>query len=170
VPCTGVQAWSKQLANGRPSVCAGVLFRARKGRACVLGGHELALLVGPAWHLVVRHKYACAEGYDSHPQLGSHTWLYTHKLSTPAHELMRTRSHAHARAQPQEKTTLKLDFSAEGIFGGSLVGVKGNDYIVFYDWEVRRRRVVQPGGVPAADPSQGPRQPIATYSKPIANL
>jgi coatomer subunit beta' len=36
----------------------------------------------------------------------------------------------------QEKTTLKLDFNAEGIFGGSLVGVKSADYIVFYDWEV----------------------------------
>ncbi|KAF5839138.1 coatomer WD associated region-domain-containing protein [Dunaliella salina] len=35
----------------------------------------------------------------------------------------------------QEKTTLKLDFNAEGIFGGSLVGVKSGDYIVFYDWE-----------------------------------
>eukprot|EP00967_Tisochrysis_lutea_P018998 scaffold21570_cov19-Tisochrysis_lutea.AAC.1 len=37
----------------------------------------------------------------------------------------------------QEKTTLKLDFNAEGIFGGSLVGVKSGEYIVFYDWEVR---------------------------------
>ena len=41
-----------------------------------------------------------------------------------------------ARVCPQEKTTLKLDFQAEGIFGGSLVGVKASDYIVFYDWDV----------------------------------
>mmetsp|Transcript_1936 Transcript_1936/g.2994 ORF Transcript_1936/g.2994 Transcript_1936/m.2994 type:complete len:1036 (+) Transcript_1936:110-3217(+) len=37
----------------------------------------------------------------------------------------------------QEKTTLKLDFSAEGIFGGALIGVKSADFVVFYDWEGR---------------------------------
>mmetsp|Transcript_31249 Transcript_31249/g.69528 ORF Transcript_31249/g.69528 Transcript_31249/m.69528 type:complete len:1001 (-) Transcript_31249:4758-7760(-) len=35
----------------------------------------------------------------------------------------------------QEKHTLKLDFSAEGIYGGALVGVRSSDFIVFYDWE-----------------------------------
>ena len=36
---------------------------------------------------------------------------------------------------PQEKTTLKLDFNAEGIYGGVLIGVRSADFIVFYDWE-----------------------------------
>eukprot|EP00197_Chlamydomonas_leiostraca_P003888 CAMPEP_0202868228 /NCGR_PEP_ID=MMETSP1391-20130828/10511_1 /ASSEMBLY_ACC=CAM_ASM_000867 /TAXON_ID=1034604 /ORGANISM="Chlamydomonas leiostraca, Strain SAG 11-49" /LENGTH=917 /DNA_ID=CAMNT_0049548365 /DNA_START=115 /DNA_END=2865 /DNA_ORIENTATION=- len=37
----------------------------------------------------------------------------------------------------QEKTTLKLDFSAEGVHGGALVGVRAADFVVFYDWEGR---------------------------------
>ena len=35
----------------------------------------------------------------------------------------------------QEKTTLKIDFNAEGIYGGVLIGVRSADFIVFYDWE-----------------------------------
>jgi coatomer subunit beta' len=37
----------------------------------------------------------------------------------------------------QEKATVKLDFTAEGIYGGTLVGVRSTDFVVFYDWEVR---------------------------------
>lgn len=40
-------------------------------------------------------------------------------------------------SQAQEKTTLKLDFNAEAIYGGVLVGVRTNDFVVFYDWEGR---------------------------------
>jgi hypothetical protein len=36
----------------------------------------------------------------------------------------------------QEKTTLKLDFAAEGIHGGALIGVRTNEFVVFYDWDV----------------------------------
>ena len=38
-------------------------------------------------------------------------------------------------APSQEKTTLKIDFNAEGIYGGVLIGVRSADFIVFYDWE-----------------------------------
>ncbi|KAG1667995.1 hypothetical protein FOA52_000639 [Chlamydomonas sp. UWO 241] len=34
-----------------------------------------------------------------------------------------------------EKLVLKLDFAAEGIFGGQLVGVRSADFVVFYDWD-----------------------------------
>lgn len=37
----------------------------------------------------------------------------------------------------QDKTTLKTDFNVEGVHGGALVGVRSNDFIVFYDWEGR---------------------------------
>ncbi|GLC41850.1 hypothetical protein PLESTM_001257800 [Pleodorina starrii] len=37
----------------------------------------------------------------------------------------------------QEKHSLALGFNAEGIHGGSLVSVRGSDFIVFYDWEGR---------------------------------
>ncbi|KAJ9505015.1 hypothetical protein QJQ45_029931, partial [Haematococcus lacustris] len=36
----------------------------------------------------------------------------------------------------QEKTVLNLDFKAEGIYGGALVGVKSADFIIFYNWEL----------------------------------
>ena len=36
-----------------------------------------------------------------------------------------------------DKTTLKTDFNVEGVHGGALVGVRSNDFIVFYDWEGR---------------------------------
>ncbi|MEW5305809.1 MAG: hypothetical protein WDW36_008326 [Sanguina aurantia] len=44
-----------------------------------------------------------------------------------------------------EKNTVKLDFTAEGIHGGALVGVRSAEYIVFFDWDgsiVRRIDVV----------------------------
>eukprot|EP01025_Chloroclados_australasicus_P014962 TRINITY_DN17088_c0_g2_i2.p1 TRINITY_DN17088_c0_g2~~TRINITY_DN17088_c0_g2_i2.p1 ORF type:complete len:950 (-),score=124.80 TRINITY_DN17088_c0_g2_i2:478-2916(-) len=34
----------------------------------------------------------------------------------------------------QEKSSLKIDFSAQGIHGGWLLGVRGQDFICFYDW------------------------------------
>ena len=34
----------------------------------------------------------------------------------------------------QEKKTIKYSFSAESIYGGALIGISGNDFIVFYDW------------------------------------
>lgn len=34
----------------------------------------------------------------------------------------------------KEALTIKLAFSAEGIYGGQLLGVRGQDFIVFYDW------------------------------------
>jgi coatomer subunit beta' len=35
----------------------------------------------------------------------------------------------------QERTTLKPDFSAEGIYGGHLLGVRGASGLSFYDWQ-----------------------------------
>jgi len=35
----------------------------------------------------------------------------------------------------KEKKAFKPPFSAEGIFGGALLGVKGQDFICFYDWD-----------------------------------
>lgn len=37
----------------------------------------------------------------------------------------------------QEKHSLSLGFNAEGIHGGSLVSVRGSDFVVFYDWDGR---------------------------------
>lgn len=34
----------------------------------------------------------------------------------------------------QEKQTLKVDFSAEGLYGGGLIGVRSNEFVCFYDW------------------------------------
>eukprot|EP00124_Ichthyophonus_hoferi_P003757 Ihof_evm2s349 gene=Ihof_evmTU2s349 len=46
----------------------------------------------------------------------------------------------------KERQTLKIDFSAEGIFGGPLVGVRSSNSLAFYDWEttslVRRIEIV----------------------------
>ncbi len=42
----------------------------------------------------------------------------------------------------QEKTTIKLDFSADGLYGGALIGAKCADFVVFYDWEGRLVRRV----------------------------
>eukprot|EP00798_Chlamydomonas_sp_ICE-L_P021129 gene21129-28016_t len=45
----------------------------------------------------------------------------------------------------QEKSTLSIDYSAEGVYGGALIGVKGQDFIVFYDWEGRIVRRIDVG-------------------------
>eukprot|EP01026_Neomeris_dumetosa_P007818 TRINITY_DN12423_c0_g1_i4.p1 TRINITY_DN12423_c0_g1~~TRINITY_DN12423_c0_g1_i4.p1 ORF type:complete len:889 (+),score=158.35 TRINITY_DN12423_c0_g1_i4:94-2760(+) len=46
----------------------------------------------------------------------------------------------------QEKQSVKIDFSAQGIYGGHLLGVRGQDFICFYDWSsgqiIRRIDVV----------------------------
>jgi coatomer subunit beta' len=34
----------------------------------------------------------------------------------------------------KEKATLRVDFAADGLYGGALVGVKGPDFVCFYDW------------------------------------
>lgn len=34
----------------------------------------------------------------------------------------------------QEKDSIKLDFAAEGLHGGQLIGVRSADFICFYDW------------------------------------
>lgn len=50
---------------------------------------------------------------------------------------------------PQEKHTISLGFTAEGISGGALVSARGTDFIVFYDWDgkvVRRIDVAVGGG------------------------
>ena len=41
--------------------------------------------------------------------------------------------------------TLKLDFPAEGVYGGALVGVSSADFIVFFDWEGRVVRRIDVG-------------------------
>lgn len=33
-----------------------------------------------------------------------------------------------------EKQALKVDFTAEGLHGGALIGVRSNDFVCFYDW------------------------------------
>lgn len=38
----------------------------------------------------------------------------------------------------QEKNSLKLTYSAEAIFGGTLLAVKGHDFVMFYDWSEGR--------------------------------
>jgi coatomer subunit beta' len=35
----------------------------------------------------------------------------------------------------EKNVSIRLFFSAEGIFGGPLLGVKSNSFLVFYDWE-----------------------------------
>ena len=35
----------------------------------------------------------------------------------------------------KEKKAVKLNFSAEGIFGGMLLGVRAGSFLCFYDWE-----------------------------------
>ncbi|KAL4457362.1 hypothetical protein ABPG75_012227 [Micractinium tetrahymenae] len=50
----------------------------------------------------------------------------------------------------KEALTIKVPFSAEAIYGGQLLGVKGQDFIVFYDWatgKVVRRIDVAARGV-----------------------
>lgn len=46
----------------------------------------------------------------------------------------------------KEKSPISTSYSAEGIFGGSLLGIKSSSFLVFYDWEtggcVRRIDVV----------------------------
>lgn len=55
----------------------------------------------------------------------------------------------------EEKTSLTPPFSVEAIFGGALLGVRGRDCLVFYDWEtltvVRRIDDVAPSKVYWAD-------------------
>lgn len=33
---------------------------------------------------------------------------------------------------------MKTDFSAEGIFGGTLLGIRSRDFVCLYDWETTR--------------------------------
>jgi hypothetical protein len=35
----------------------------------------------------------------------------------------------------KEIKTFRPNFSAEGLFGGTLIGVKGKDFVCLYDWE-----------------------------------
>eukprot|EP00877_Chromochloris_zofingiensis_P000490 jgi/Chrzof1/10441/UNPLg00368.t1 len=35
----------------------------------------------------------------------------------------------------KEEKTLAIDFAVEGMYGGALIGVKGHDFICFYDWD-----------------------------------
>jgi coatomer subunit beta' len=46
----------------------------------------------------------------------------------------------------KEKTVVKPDFSAEGIFGGTLLGVRSSNSLAFYDWEttdlIRRIEII----------------------------
>jgi hypothetical protein len=46
-----------------------------------------------------------------------------------------------------EKLTLSIDYGMEGLHGGALVGVRGTDFVVFYDWADGRlvRRIDVPG-------------------------
>jgi hypothetical protein len=46
-----------------------------------------------------------------------------------------------------EKATLKIEYSIEGMHGGALIGVRGTDFVVFYDWSDGRlvRRIDVPG-------------------------
>ncbi|WIA18293.1 hypothetical protein OEZ85_009758 [Tetradesmus obliquus] len=37
-----------------------------------------------------------------------------------------------------EKAALKVEYAVEGIHGGALVGVRGTDFVCFYDWEEGR--------------------------------
>lgn len=39
------------------------------------------------------------------------------------------------RSFKEKPVNLKIPFSAEGIFGGNLLAIKSNSFIVFYDWE-----------------------------------
>jgi coatomer subunit beta' len=34
----------------------------------------------------------------------------------------------------KEKTTLKTTFSAEGVFGGAVLGVRSGTFLCLYDW------------------------------------
>lgn len=46
----------------------------------------------------------------------------------------------------KEKNPISTNYAAEGIFGGSLLGIKSSTFLIFYDWEtggvVRRVDVV----------------------------
>lgn len=46
----------------------------------------------------------------------------------------------------QEKKSFRPSFSAEGMYGGALLGIRSNDLVCFYDWAecrvVRRIDVV----------------------------
>jgi coatomer subunit beta' len=46
----------------------------------------------------------------------------------------------------KEKAPISTNYAAEGIFGGSLLGIKSSTFLIFYDWEtggcVRRVDVV----------------------------
>jgi coatomer subunit beta' len=44
----------------------------------------------------------------------------------------------------KEALTIRTPFSAEGIYGGQLLGVRAQDFITFYDWATGKV-----GGVPA---------------------
>jgi coatomer subunit beta' len=35
----------------------------------------------------------------------------------------------------QERKSIRPNFSAEGIFGGTLLAIKSSEFIVFYDWQ-----------------------------------
>ena len=35
----------------------------------------------------------------------------------------------------KEKQVVKLNFSAEGIFGGACLGIRSGNFLCFYDWE-----------------------------------
>jgi coatomer subunit beta' len=50
------------------------------------------------------------------------------------------------KAFKEKQTSIRFSFSAEGIYGGALLGVRSNNFLIFYDWNtgnvVRRVDVV----------------------------
>jgi Coatomer WD associated region len=42
----------------------------------------------------------------------------------------------------KETSVIKPGFSAEGIYGGALLGIKGSDFVAFHDWSGAVRRSV----------------------------
>lgn len=42
----------------------------------------------------------------------------------------------------KEALTIKVAFTAEAIYGGQLLGVKGQDFVVFYDWATGKVRAL----------------------------
>ena len=74
---------------------------------------------------------------DTHTTTTTHVCTHTHTrlaLSTRRESSSVIKVHRGFK----EALTIRVPFSAEGIFGGALLGVRSADFICFYDWSTGR--------------------------------
>lgn len=109
----------------------------------ISGLTQVAFLNRPCWVCDTLHRFVvvCGDGeYIIHTALNLRNKAFGQALdfvwSPDSHYAIReTSSKIKVFKNFKEKMQIKIDFSAEGIFGGQLLGIKGGGSLSFYSWE-----------------------------------